>query len=319
MRCAGAPACPTAHSQAQPPQRTKSEIKRTVVRTVQRSERCSHVNIRERGRPHSQGTDSCARVVTDLAKMVLRGTLFQLLRAASTAGASVTTGLPASSDALAFVRTLYEAPQAPQLVAFVTGGGTQLVPWLLATAGASRSVLDVQVPYSRHSLTELLGHEPAKFCSPQVASDLAAAAFERALKLSEGGAKGLPIVGMGCTAALRSEPMKRGRHRAFIAVRTAMGTHELALTFAKGARSRILEDAVVSRVALLAIAHACKLPMPGGVLADATPFWRLEGDDDQGLGSAVVAEVLHHRFVASSGVGAEGARPSVFNDSMTDD
>ena len=127
--------------------------------------------------------------------MVLRrGTLFQLLRAASTAGASVTTGLPASSDALAFVRTLYEAPQAPQLVAFVTVGGTQLVPWLLATAGASRSVLDVQVPYSRHSLTELLGHEPAKFCSPQVASDLAAAAFERALKLSVGGAKGLPIV-----------------------------------------------------------------------------------------------------------------------------
>ena len=273
---------------------------------------------RGRGPIHRERTRVLVLGLT--AKMVLRrGTLFQLLRAASTAGASVTTGLPASSDALAFVRTLYEAPQAPQLVAFVTGGGTQLVPWLLATAGASRSVLDVQVPYSRHSLTELLGHEPAKFCSPQVASDLAAAAFERALKLSEGGAKGLPIVGMGCTAALRSEPMKRGRHRAFIAVRTAMGTHELALTFAKGARSRILEDAVVSRVALLAIAHACKLPMPGGVLADATPFWRLEGDDDQGLGSAVVAEVLHHRFVASSGVGAEGARPSVFNDSMTDD
>jgi hypothetical protein len=261
------------------------------------------------------------------AMVLRRASLLQLLRAASTAGASVTTGLPASSDALAFVRTLYEAPQPPQLVAFVTGGGTQLVPWLLATAGASRSVLDVQVPYSRHSLAELLGHEPAKFCSPQVASDLAAAAFERALKLtaSEGGAQGLPIVGMGCTAALRSEPMKRGRHRAFIAVRTATGTHELALTLAKGARSRILEDAVVSRVALLAIAHACKLPMPGGVLADATPFWRLEGDDDQGLGSAVVAEVLHHRFVASSGdegapiIGAEGARPSVFNDSMNDD
>ena len=60
----GAPACPTAHTQAQPPQRTKSEIKRTVVRTVQRSERCSHVNNARGGGPIHRERTTCARLGT---------------------------------------------------------------------------------------------------------------------------------------------------------------------------------------------------------------------------------------------------------------
>ena len=86
-------------------------------------------------------------------------------------------------------------------------------------------------------LVQLLGSEPKKYCAPSVAHDLAAAAFERARALRE--ANG-PAIGVGCTAALRSEPMKRGAHRCFVAVRTEGGTHELALTLAKGARSRQL-------------------------------------------------------------------------------
>ena len=85
-------------------------------------------------------------------------------------------------------------------------------------------------------------------------------------------------MGLGCTASLRSEPMRRGAHRCFVAVRTPAGTHELALTLAKGARSREAEDAVVSRVALVALAHACGVegaPHP----ERSASFWQLGADE----------------------------------------
>ena len=41
----------------------------------------------------------------------------------------------------------------------------QAVAWLLSVPGASRTVLDVQVPYSRASLTELLGYSPQSYAS----------------------------------------------------------------------------------------------------------------------------------------------------------
>ena len=208
---------------------------------------------------------------------------------------------PSSADAL--TRALYELQPAPQLVVFATGGGMQLAPMLLSTPGASRAVLDVQLPYSRSSLVQLLGgREPASFCSADVAYDLAAVAFERARALnaeeqqqqqqdadadvgvdaeSAVPQSPSPIVGLGCTAALRSEPMNRGPHRCYVAVRTAAGTLSLELTLAKGARSRAAEDAVVSRVALVALAHACSVegaPPPGGI--DAAAFWQLAPDED---------------------------------------
>ena len=212
---------------------------------------------------------------------------------------------PPNAEALAFVRQLYELPQPPQLVGFITGGGTQLVPWLLGSPGASKSVLELQQPYSRYSLTHLLGYEPTRFCDAQVARDLADAAFTRARTLnkadSEAVAPSTSCVGLGCTAALRSEPIKRGKHRAFIAVRTSSGTHEFELTLAKGARSRALEDAVVSRAALLAIAHACDAALPDEL--DSTGFWRVEGDEADGLngeGCKVSQEQMLYRFVPSN-------------------
>ena len=67
------------------------------------------------------------------------------------------------SDAQTVARSIYELNPAPSVVAYVTGGGVQLVPTLLATPGASNSVLDVQIPYSRASLVQLLGKEPKSY------------------------------------------------------------------------------------------------------------------------------------------------------------
>ena len=69
--------------------------------------------------------------------------------------------------------------------------------------------------------------------------------------------------------------MKRGAHRCFVAVRTEEGTHEVALTLAKGARSRVLEDAVVSRVALITLARASGLELS----TQQGDLWRMRPDE----------------------------------------
>lgn len=227
-----------------------------------------------------------------------------LLRAASGRAASPLSAAAGTAEVFAIARWIYELQPPPQLVVFATGGGVQLSSFLLATPGASRSVLEVQLPYSRESLVELLdGTEPTKYCAPEVARALAASAFRRAQALRERalGSPPAPCVGLGCTAALRSVPMRRGQHRCFVAVHTETGTFEVSLTLAKGARSRVLEDDVVSRVALLAIAHACGVSPS----ADETAFWRLASDEegpssDQQAAAAtrIEAEALVHRFTA---------------------
>ena len=209
-------------------------------------------------------------------------------------------------------RAIYELSHPPQVVAFVTGGGAQLFPLLLATPGASSSVLELASPYSRRSLVELIGYAPWQYCGPEVARDLADAAFSRACALCEAevAEEGTEraeatdaCMGLGCTAALRSEPMKRGEHRCFVAVRTAAGVHELSLTLAKGMRSREREDAVVGRVALLALAHACGVESASDV--GGSDVWRLDPDcdTDATAGGGADAETLLHSFVPYAATG----------------
>lgn len=93
----------------------------------------------------------------------------------------------------------------------------QAVSWLLGVPGASATVLEASVPYSREALADVLGHSPERFCSRATAVELATAAYRRAAALSP---LGTAIVGVGATCALASEPPKRGEHRAYVAVHT---------------------------------------------------------------------------------------------------
>ena len=118
-------------------------------------------------------------------------------------------------EVTALVRKFHEQPHPPGLVLYLTGGCMQLVPMLLTVPGASRTVLELQVPYSQRSLRQLIDTEPAQYVSADVARQLARQAFLRAQELS-GSADGAGVgrcLGLGCTAALRSDPPKRGAHR----------------------------------------------------------------------------------------------------------
>ncbi len=138
----------------------------------------------------------------------------------------------------------------------VTGGGTQAVADLLAVPGASRTILEAVVPYSEAALVEFLGASPRQAVSVETAADLARAAHKRAVVLH---AAEDPLVGISCTAALATDRLRKGAHRAHIGVSTAAETRVYSCTLTKGARDRQGEERVVSDLLLTVLARACGL------------------------------------------------------------
>ena len=77
------------------------------------------------------------------------------------------------------VRELIESLHASERMASlaIAGAGTQAVGWILGVAGASRTVLDVQIPYASSAVTDYIGFEPEQFVSAETARSLARAAL----------------------------------------------------------------------------------------------------------------------------------------------
>ena len=134
----------------------------------------------------------------------------------------------------------------------IAGAGTQAIGWILGVAGASRTVLDIQVPYASSAVTDYLGFEPVQFVSDETSRAMARAAYFRAVDLRSGMS---PVAGVACTATIATDREKRGEHRCHVAVHHAMGWSVTSLTLAKRQRDRSGEDAVVSRLILNAIAE----------------------------------------------------------------
>ncbi|PNT72618.1 uncharacterized protein LOC100822853 isoform X2 [Brachypodium distachyon] len=118
-----------------------------------------------------------------------------------------------------WIRAVVEAIHSSraQAVIYLAGGASQALGWLLSVPGASGSVLEVVVPYSRSSMAQLLGKMPLQFTSKQTAEDMSLAAFNRALKLS---GPGLQVMGVGFSGSLASSRPKHGDHRFYVSTRT---------------------------------------------------------------------------------------------------
>ncbi len=161
-------------------------------------------------------------------------------------------------------------------VFYVTGGGSDFIAEMLTTAGASRSVLEMTVPYANSALTELLGRTPEQACSAATARTMAMAAFQRARTLSDD-KQGPALFGLACTASLATDREKRGKHRAHIAVQTEWETHSAEITLAgdRATEEAQLLDAiwVCINATLDAQADAHHLPHPISTRR-AEPVWR---------------------------------------------
>ena len=141
-----------------------------------------------------------------------------------------------------------------------TGGGSQLLSWLLNHPGASRAVVEIQVPYHEAALEAYLGGRGPHRVEEETARALAARAHAR-VRAFVGDAS--PCLGLGCTAALATSRPRRGEDRAWIALRTAAGYRFYHVRFEKGAADRLAQEEVLSQVLLQALGRACGLAPPG--------------------------------------------------------
>lgn len=144
-------------------------------------------------------------------------------------------------------------------VVAITGGGSAALGWLLGVPGASRTILEMSVPYSLSSLACFLGHTPKKIVAADVAQAMSRLAYQRAIVLRTSNA---PVVGIGATSTIATDRKKKGDHACFISAWTEDSVTTYALTFAKGCRTRGAEDEIVSTLILRALSEA------GGVVFD---------------------------------------------------
>ncbi|KAK6921692.1 Cytidyltransferase-like domain [Dillenia turbinata] len=163
----------------------------------------------------------------------------------------------------AIVEAIHSSPT--QAVLYLSGGASQAIGWLLSIPGASNTVLETIVPYSRMSMIQLLGKIPSQFVSPQTAEKMALSAYNRALKLSRPGS---PVLGVGFTGSLASTRPKLGDHRFHLSMRTSDRLWASTVTFSKGLRTREQEDELSSHLLLEAMAKACKVP--ASLISDLT-------------------------------------------------
>lgn len=131
----------------------------------------------------------------------------------------------------------------------------QTPAWLLSVPGASRTVLDVRIPYGEKSMEELLPHADTSTgaASSRTSMAMAKVAYQTAVRYSP---SGTPVMGVGVTCALATDRLRRGDDKVFVTVHgpEMMSTYSLILE--KGVRSRLQEDFVASELALCAIAQA---------------------------------------------------------------
>jgi len=130
----------------------------------------------------------------------------------------------------------------------VSGGGSGAVHALLSHPGASRFVLEVQIPYSPEALAAYLGGTPAQACSEATAKAMAAKALERAGAL-QGGSHPL---GVACTAALQTNRVRRGSDRAFLCFQTSEQMFFQRVEIAPG--SRLCQESDLSDALLRGLA-----------------------------------------------------------------
>jgi hypothetical protein len=133
------------------------------------------------------------------------------------------------------------------------GAGSLGLYWLHAVAGSSRTLLEATDRYSPSSMADLLGDPPERFVARETAEAMALRAYRRAMRLSDGDPG---CLGVGCTATIATDRIKKGQHGGWIAVCDSHRIRSYGLVTKKGARDRLGEEALISQLLVRALARA---------------------------------------------------------------
>ena len=171
-----------------------------------------------------------------------------------TAADSPSSTHPPSDPLAETISAIHDSPT--RLAMAITGGGSGALSRLLAVPGASRTLLDAQVPYSANALTNFLGRQPDRFCDESTALAMAVVAYQRATRLIDDPGEDNPILGVAATASLASDRTKQGEHRALVALQTNSTTTLARLDLEKNARSRAEEEHLLAWLIVQLMAEA---------------------------------------------------------------
>jgi cytidyltransferase-like protein len=145
---------------------------------------------------------------------------------------------------------LLKLPVRVHLTCTGAGAGVQNEIW--SVPGCSSFFAGASFPYAADATTALLGFTPERFCSPEVALDLAMASYVAAFDPTQ---RSREPIGLGLTASVASLEEHRGDHRIHLACMTSTRVLARNVTLAKGkgdlARARDGEIADAEAVSLL--------------------------------------------------------------------
>lgn len=182
-------------------------------------------------------------------------------------------------DRAALVKHIHDAPTRLSLAC--SGGGSLAATDLLTVPGATRTVLEVSLPYAQAATARFLGRVPEQYCRDAVARTFAMIAFHRGQALLRVGHKigehpdieemfhsgkqtrdpvgYSPLIGIGCSASLATDSPKRGAQRVHLAAQTLRRTILCSLMLQKDARTRMEEERLVADLVLNLIARTQEL------------------------------------------------------------
>ena len=160
-----------------------------------------------------------------------------------------------SDDQFRLIKQIHDADARSCLV--ITGAGTSAISALFSVAGASRTVIDAQVPYSRTALDAYVGTQAEQHVSKDEAKIMAIKAHDRAVRLSDPEPPSTRLIGLSCTAAIATDRHRRGQNRVHVAWHDGDRGATYSLVMNKGERDRSGEEAVCSAIVLNALAEAC--------------------------------------------------------------
>jgi len=145
-----------------------------------------------------------------------------------------------------------------KLVIVSSGGGTNAISSLLQVPGASNTILESNIPYSKESMNEFLNTVPDKYCSLDTCLSMAANAYKKSTKIASQ-SKSKNLLGISITANLSTTYEKKGDHKFFIVVQSHDYTKYLECYLEKGARTREMEEELITGCVIYLLSESCGL------------------------------------------------------------
>ena len=145
-----------------------------------------------------------------------------------------------------------------KLVIVSSGGGTNAISSLLKVPGASNTILESHIPYSKESMNEFLNSKPDHYCSLDTCLSMAANAYKKSAKINKK-SKSKHLLGIAITANLATTYKKKGDHKFFIVVQSHDYTKYLECYLEKDVRTREMEEELITGCVINLLSESCGL------------------------------------------------------------